>query len=412
MEDSKGMDRSASDPDEPEALHSRGELQRLLERHSNELQAEISQRKRKEQELGVERRLLRTVIDLVPDYIYVKDRESRFIVDNLAVAKNLGCTPDEVIGKTDFDFFPQDLAQQFYEDEQRVMEIGESLISREEPNYYPLTNTWGWHLTTTVPLRDAQGKVAGIVGVSRDITSHKEMEETLRESLVHQKVARQLLESQERERKRIAAELHDDLGQNLLLARNKLLLGLRAVGQEQDPSEAIHEAAALISQSLQDVRDISHNLRPHLIDELGLSKSIESMVRRLAQSGGLEFSTALDSIDGLLSAEAEINLYRIAQESLNNILKHSEARSISVALCRQQDHVFLRVVDDGKGFDAAYMTKDGRKDSFGLMVMTERARMLGGELELHSEAGGGTTVSAFIPIQGRQNGVQDFGADR
>jgi PAS domain S-box-containing protein len=388
------------------AQDSQADLERLVEQRTRELAAEVAERRRREEELGVERQLLRTVIDNVPDYIYVKDRQSRFIVNNVAVAQNLGFRPEQVLGKTDFDFFPKDLAQQFFDDEQRVMETGEALISREEPNYYPLTDTWGWHLTTTVPLWDLQGEVIGIVGVSRDITSHKKMEEAVRESLVHQKFARQLIDSQEGERKRIAGELHDHIGQKLLLVKNRLLLGLRAIQDGGDPSGAVNDAIALVTESLQDVRDISHNLRPHQIDELGLSKSIESMVRRLAQSTGLAFSTDIEPVDRLLSTDAEINLYRIAQESLNNIVKHAGAHSFNLVLRRAGDNVLLRVTDDGRGFDVESLTQGAeRHASFGLMIMTERAHMAGGELQLHSEPGRGATLSALLPIQGDGHGI-------
>ncbi len=381
-------------------------LERLVDLRTRELAAEIAERKLREEELGVERQLLRTVIDNVPDYIYVKDRQSRFIVDNAAVAQNLGVTPDQVIGKTDFDFFPKALAEQFYGDEQRVMETGEPLISREEPNYYPLTDSWGWHLTTTVPLRDLQGEVIGIVGVSRDITSHKRMEDAMRESLVHQKFARQLIDSQERERKRIAGELHDHIGQKLLLVKNKLLLGLRSIAKNEDPKGAVDDAIAWVTESLQDVRDISHNLRPHQIDELGLSKSIDSMVRRLAHSSEISFTTDIEPVDKLMPSDAEINLYRIAQESLNNVIKHSAAKGISVVLCRTGDNVLLRITDDGCGFDVEALTQGSeRHTSFGLMIMSERARMMGGELELRSTPGSGTTVSAMLPIQRRLHGA-------
>jgi PAS domain S-box-containing protein len=382
------------------------DLERLVEQRTRELAAEIAERKHREEELGVERQLLRTVIDNVPDYIYVKDRKGRFIADNQAVAHNLGVTPEQVIGKTDFDFFPKELAEQYFADEQRVMETGEALISREEPNYYPVTDSWGWHLTTTVPLRDLQGEVIGLVGVSRDITSHKQMEEAMRESLVHQKFARQLIDSQELERKRIAGELHDHIGQKLLLVKNKLLLGLRAMDQQEDPRGAVDDAIAWVTESLQEVRDISHNLRPHQIDVLGLSKSIESMVRRLAQTSGIAFTTNIEPVDRLLPTDAEINLYRIAQESLNNVLKHSSAQGISVLLYRAGDNVILRITDDGCGFDVAALTHGAdRHASFGLMIMSERARMMGGELELTSQPGLGTTVSALLPIQRRVHGT-------
>ncbi|MDP2877351.1 MAG: PAS domain-containing protein, partial [Holophaga sp.] len=370
------------------------DLERLLDQRNQALALEIAERKHREEELSVERRLLRAVIDNVPDYIYVKDRESRFLVNNLAVAQNLGVEPDQVKGKTDFDFFPKELAQQYFEDEQRVMVTGQSLISREEPNYYPLSDSWGWHLTTTVPLRDQEGKVAGVIGVSRDITSHKKMEEAIRESLVHQKFARQLIDSQELERKRISGELHDHIGQNLLLVKNSLLLGLRAIQRLEDPTAALNDAIALVTESLQDVRDISHNLRPHQIDELGLSKSVESMVRRLAQSTDIACHTDIDSVDRLLNTDAEINLYRIAQESLNNLVKHSEAKSLTVVLRRAGDNVLLRILDDGCGFNVEALTQgSNRHTSFGLMIMSERARMAGGELKLDSALGQGTTVS-------------------
>lgn len=382
-----------------------GDLERLVEQRTRELAAEIAERKRREKELGVERMLLRTVIDNVPDYIYVKDRKSRFIVDNQAVASNLGVTPEQVIGKTDFDFFPKALAEQYFADEQRVMDTGEPLISREEPNYYPVTDTWGWHLTTTVPLRDPQGEVIGIVGLSRDITSHKKMEEAMRESLVHQKFARQLIESQERERQRIAGELHDHIGQKLLLVKNKLLLGIRSTTKGEDPRAAMEEAITWVTESLQDVRDISHNLRPHQIDELGLSKSVESMVRRLASTSDIPFSTDIEPVDGLLSKDAEINLYRIAQESLNNVMKHASATQLNVLIYRAGDNVILRITDDGDGFDVEALTRGAERNrSFGLMIMSERARMLGGELELRSEPGSGTTVSVLLPIQGNRHG--------
>lgn len=375
-------------------------LQNLLARHSRELEAEAAERRLREAERDSEKRLLRAVIDLLPDYIYVKDRQSRFMVDNLAVARNLGCQPEDIIGKTDFDFFPQDLAQQFFDDEQRVIATGEPLISREEPNYYPLTDSWGWHLTTTVPLKDGDGGIIGIVGVSRDITAHKRMEEALRENLVHQQVARQLIGSQEQERQRIAAELHDDLGQNLLIVKNQLLLALRAATAGQDPSGDIEQALGLVSQALQDVRNLSHNLRPHQLDELGLEKCLEAMIRRISESSRLPIRATIQRLDPPLPAEAGINLYRIAQESLSNVLKHSRAGQASLSLAREDDSIVMRISDDGEGFQAAAFLEAGRQDEgFGLKVMSERARMLGGWLEINSGPGRGTTLTVTLPVQ-------------
>jgi two-component system, NarL family, sensor histidine kinase UhpB len=373
------------------------DLRRLVEHQTRELESEVAERRRREEELSAERRLLRTVIDIIPDYIYVKDRDSKFIVNNVAVAKNLGCTPDDVIGKTDFDFFPPDLARQFFQDEQKVMSTGRALISREERNYYPITDSWGWHLTTSVPLRDSRGRIIGLVGVSRDITSHKLMEERLRESLLARKVAREVLASQERERQRIAAELHDELGQNLLLVKNKLLLAQRTASLGS--SEAIQEAIALVSQTLQGVRDISHNLRPHQLDELGLGKSVEGMFRRLCQASGLELKLEIRDVEGLLEPESEISLYRIAQECLSNIIKHAGASRVKVSLGPSRGKLQFKVQDDGRGFDPAASHGEG----MGLILMSERARMLGGTLEIHPRPGGGMQLAVAVPIDRRDD---------
>jgi PAS domain S-box-containing protein len=395
------------------SLPSAEHLESLLARHSRELEAEVTERRQREAELDSEKRVLRAVIDLLPDYIYVKDRQGRFLVNNQAVATNLGCRPEDVIGKTDFDFFPKSLAQQFFDDEQRVISTGEPLISREEPNYYPLTDTWGWHLTTTVPLRDAEGGIIGIVGVSRDITAHKRMEETLRENLVHQKVARQLIDSQEQERQRIAGELHDDLGQNLLIVKNQLLLALRATAAGQDPSGDLDQALSLVSQSLQDVRNLSHNLRPHQLDELGLGKCLEAMIRRLSESSRLPIQAVIQPLDPPLPAEIGINLYRIAQESLSNVLKHAGASQASLFLAEEEGVVVLRISDDGRGFQPeAYLGGSLQDEGFGLKVMSERARMLGGRLEVASHPGNGTALTVTLPSTWSSHGDACLSPDR
>jgi PAS domain S-box-containing protein len=137
---------------------------------------DISERKRVEEALARERNLLRSLIDNVPDYIYVKDTESRFITCNPSLARLMGvATPDEIVGKTDFDFYPPELAAKYCADEQTILQSGQPLLEHEEPVVDAAGNP-GWVSTTKVPLRDAQGKVFGLVGMGRDITEHKQAE--------------------------------------------------------------------------------------------------------------------------------------------------------------------------------------------------------------------------------------------
>lgn len=141
---------------------------------------DITERKQAEEALERERRMLRTLIDTLPDYIYVKDVQSRFVIANLAQARLLGAaTPEELFGKTDKDFLPDDLAEQYYRNDQEVIRTGLPMINYQEPGVDP-SGGRRWHLTSQVPFCDEQGNIQGLVGVTRDITEQKRVEEELR----------------------------------------------------------------------------------------------------------------------------------------------------------------------------------------------------------------------------------------
>lgn len=151
-----------------------------LTRLNRQLQQDIAERQRIEQALTQERNLLRTLIDSLPDLIYVKDRESRYLLSNAAHAAFLGyASPDQVIGKSVFDLFPAEQACQFRADDEQVMQSGQPLVNREEPALDRVSGKVIWNLTTKVPLRDASGQVTGLLGIARNITARKQMEEEI-----------------------------------------------------------------------------------------------------------------------------------------------------------------------------------------------------------------------------------------
>jgi PAS domain S-box-containing protein len=153
---------------------------------------EALMRKRAEEELAEERNLLRTLIDNLPDYIYAKDTESRFVLGNIAAAREVGVTtPDKMLGKTDFDFFPEELAARYYADEQVIFRSGLPLVNREEPAIDHAGNRL-WVLTTKVPLRDSQGQIVGLVGMNRDITERKQRAEEIRQRTAQLEALRQV----------------------------------------------------------------------------------------------------------------------------------------------------------------------------------------------------------------------------
>jgi signal transduction histidine kinase/ligand-binding sensor domain-containing protein len=211
-------------------------------------------------------------------------------------------------------------------------------------------------------------------------------------------MSRRLIESQEQERKRIAAELHDSLGQNLLIIKNRAVIGLsKAQETEKEAGEQLHEISRMASQALEEVRSISHDLRPYQLDRLGLTKAIKALVQKVSQAANLPMAIDLDPIDRLLSPEFEINLYRVVQESLNNLVKHSGARSARVAIRKGAAKLWLTIEDDGKGFFYAE-TIGASPQGFGLSGIAERVRILGGKLTYDAAPGRGTRVIIEIPI--------------
>jgi ligand-binding sensor domain-containing protein/signal transduction histidine kinase len=208
-----------------------------------------------------------------------------------------------------------------------------------------------------------------------------------------QELSRQLLESQENERKRIGIGLHDSLGQNLLVIKNLAVMGLETRKKKKTADGQLGEISTLASQALAEVREISYDLRPHHLDQLGLTGALKSIISRISASSQLTILDDLDDVNNLFPKKEEINVFRIIQESVNNIIKHSRATNATITVKRNKDHVTLIVSDNGIGFDH-------HQHGFGLTGIAERTRILGGSLEVKSLLGTGTTISVMIPLKG------------
>jgi len=208
---------------------------------------------------------------------------------------------------------------------------------------------------------------------------------------VEESFTRQLIESQERERSRIADELHDSLGHGLLVIKNRASLAVHQPADAARLAQHLREVSSMATEAIREVRSIARNLRPFQLDELGLTKSIASVIRNLADSSEIEFHVSLDPVDEALEPDARINFYRIVQECLNNVVKHSQAHSATVGLRWTADTLRLTVSDDGRGFqtpDPTLLAAAG----FGLGNIAQRARTLGGTATFDSEPGRGTRV--------------------
>lgn len=205
---------------------------------------------------------------------------------------------------------------------------------------------------------------------------------------------KRLIESQEAERGRIARELHDSLGQELLLVTNRLQLALGHEALAPALHEELESIGSLATQAVAEVRRISHALHPAQLDHLGATRALRALLDEVARTATFRLNHHLDDIDGLYPREAEANWYRIVQECLSNILKHAGARAVEVVLERDIHVVRLIVADDGCGFTPAVAEAGG----FGLRSIAERVRILGGELRVDSAPGTGTRLEVTVPL--------------
>ncbi|HQR36661.1 MAG TPA: two-component regulator propeller domain-containing protein [Blastocatellia bacterium] len=249
----------------------------------------------------------------------------------------------------------------------------------------PFWRTW-WFLTLVA---------LGLAGLVASAWQYR-IAQLRRVQLAQQIFARRLIESQETERKRIAAELHDSLGQNLLVIKNRAMINALTLPDERAKTQ-FDEFSAAVSHTLEEVRTISHDLRPPHLDQLGLRTALVAMIEKVAASSTIQFTPTIADVDGLLPPGDEIMLYRIVQESLNNILKHSGARAAEINLTVKENQLTLAISDNGHGF-----TQNGNtpgRTGLGLQGIAERARILGGLHEVISSPGEGATVIVRIELK-------------
>jgi PAS domain S-box-containing protein len=489
---------------------------------------DISQQRKAQQALEQERNLLRALIDNLPDHIYTKDRDGRYVINNAENLKILGVRSEgEAAGKTVFDYFPAAIAERFTADDAEVLSTGQPIINREEPFVDPAGNA-GWYLTTKVPLRDWQGEITGLVGMSRDITYLKAPQDALRESqsflqhamaigrigswtaalgdddtliwshetcrifgleperfdgrnatflaLVHdedraaimaqgdqaiasgtpyeieyrivrpdgevrwlheraevqgdgtgrplrlagvvqditgQKLAeqerlrtnqrlrmlsRRLMRVQESERAAISRELHDEIGQ-AFTALKIHLHGLRRSAEGLGLHTQIDECVRIVDQALHQVRTLSIDLRPPQLDDFGLVPALRSHLGRIPRPAGLEIILEADAQAVRADSDVETACFRIVQEAITNVLRHSGATLVKVQLQVDDGKLLVCVRDNGGGFDPEQAREQAlRGHRIGLLGMQERATLLGGRIRITSAPGAGTDIVAAFPL--------------
>lgn len=364
---------------------------------------DLTERRQAEAELRRTTELLQAVADGTSDAVFVKDRQGRYLLFNAAAAQFVGRPISEVLGRDDTALFDLESAQRVIERDRRIMESGETTTEEEALTVLGITRTF---LATKGPYRDANGSIIGIIGISRDITERKQAETERQRLYMELQVAlertkslsRELLTAQETERSQLARELHDEVGQVLTAVSLKLHHLKSCCGEE--PQRELDAGLRLIDNAINEVRNLSLNLRPPMLDLLGLEPTIRWCVDQHRDLAGWQVQLDLQ-LEARLPPNLEITCFRVVQAALTNIARHAKASQVEIEIRHSDLELELVVRDNGVGFDSREMRQRSEQGgSFGLSAMRQRVELAGGSFRIDSSSGQGqgTTIRAYFPL--------------
>lgn len=357
---------------------------------------DITEQKRSEETLRKSEERYRKLVETMNEGLGVQDENGNVTYLNRGFYEILGHTRDEVIGKPIYDFLD--------EENRAIMEGQIARRKKGEKGSYEIqwTKKNGEKVYTLVspePIFDADGRYRGSSTVLTDITNLKEAEAKLK-ALGDQlrALAARLTEVEEAERKELARELHDQVGQNLTALGINLNM-IKAQIPEDAPDlirSRLDDSLALIEQTSERIRDVMSNLRPSVIDDYGLFAAIRWYCENFLQRTGIDISVQGEELIPRLPQSTETALFRIAQEALTNIVKHANASMVNVTLKALDGLVQLVIDDNGIGFDPARIHAAEQKPKWGVITMRERAEAIGGQMRVESGPGRGTRLLVEI----------------
>ena len=359
---------------------------------------DITKRKRAEEELRGNEVRLRSVMESTADGLLVVDQSGRVIIQNGRFGE-MWRIPSELLGSGDDDALLAHVVGQLSEPEAFLVRV-RALYGTDAEDMDELRFKDGRVFERFSRPLVLQGAVMGRVWSFRDVTKRKQAEGKLEVSRQRLRVlSRRLVEVQEAERRHIALELHDEIGQALTVAEMNLQAALQTPGNDA-LKPRLKAGLDAVERVLEQVQDISLNLRPSMLDDLGLEPALVWLTNRQAELAGLKGEVQADALEHRLDPGIETECFRVAQEALTNVVRHAQAKAVTVELRQADGQIHLRVRDDGIGFDVpAVREKAVRGGSLGLLSMEERAVLAGGGLEFNPAPGRGTEVHAWFPLK-------------
>ncbi|MGA3118383.1 MAG: PAS domain S-box protein [Syntrophobacteraceae bacterium] len=378
------------------------------------------QRAQAEEALRESQQMLQSVMDTIPARVFWKDLDLNYLGCNRPFALDAGLqSPEELIGRNDFEMCWGEQADLYRSDDRLVMETGIAKLGYEEPQTMPDGGRI-WLRTSKVPLFDVKGQIKGVLGTYEDITVHKRAEEALQKAHDElelrvkertaalekaneelQQIPSKLIAVQEEERKRLASELHDSIGQTLAAVKFwvEMALKFKDAGDGNAALNHLEQFVPILQRSIEETRSIYMGLRPTMLDSKGLLATLEWLRQecmKLYPERHIELEAGI--AEEAIPKNLKVNIFRIAQEALNNIAKHSKAEWVDISLSKDGNGIELVVSDDGVGMDLDIIMQTSTATSLGLTSMRERAELTGGSFSIESTPGEGTTIRASWPI--------------
>lgn len=339
----------------------------------------------------------KAILSNIPDQAWLKDFNSRYVAVNEAYVAACGVSEDLIIGRLPSEVWPKEIAEQYLKTDRSALASGSrQRFEEQRPDHRGRMRCYE---TIKTPVRDADGKIIGTAGISRDVTHRKRLERDLRKSRGRlRELSSYLYSIREEERARIARELHDELGQNLTALRLGLdWLETQLVGGQVRLSVKISALRSLADVTVATMSQIATELRPIMLDELELAAAMEWLVEKVANQADLDISLDVRCRRDPKDPNIRTTIFRVLQESLTNAVRHADATKIDVTLEQLKGQFMLTVEDDGKGCRTA--GRRVRQSGLGILGMQERAMSVGGALEIQTEPGHGTKLVLRIPAR-------------